>query len=128
MCLRRLVLLPRQRLSTSTPPVGPKVGRIFDRLGFAGRRPEHAGDKFRFREFVKIEIFTCAVGHISGITPPSPCHHEGRSRESSRNVVRVAMDVAASGGVFPPDEDAAAYGEVVWSWRRDPGVYPARLC
>ena len=23
---------------------------------------------------------------------------------------------------------AAAYGEVVWSWRRDPGVYPARLC
>jgi hypothetical protein len=22
----------------------------------------------------------------------------------------------------------AAYGEVVWSWRRDPGVYPACLC
>jgi len=21
-----------------------------------------------------------------------------------------------------------ADGEVVWSWRRDPGVYPARLC
>jgi hypothetical protein len=21
-----------------------------------------------------------------------------------------------------PDENAAAYGEVVWSWRRDPGV------
>jgi len=21
-----------------------------------------------------------------------------------------------------------AYGEVVWSWRRDPGVYPPRLC
>src|SRR5215471_18574379 len=26
------------------------------------------------------------------------------------------------------DENAAAYGEVVWSWRRDPGVYPACLC
>src|SRR5215471_15972262 len=26
------------------------------------------------------------------------------------------------------DENAAAYGEVVWSWRRDPGVYPVRLC
>ena len=25
-----------------------------------------------------------------------------------------------------PDENAAAYGEVVWSWRRDPGVYPRR--
>jgi len=22
----------------------------------------------------------------------------------------------------------AAYGEIVWSWRRDPGVYPARPC
>jgi hypothetical protein len=29
---------------------------------------------------------------------------------------------------FPPDETLAAYGEIVWSWRRDPGVYPARLC
>ncbi len=28
----------------------------------------------------------------------------------------------------PPDENAAAYGEVVWFWRRDPGVYPACLC
>jgi hypothetical protein len=26
------------------------------------------------------------------------------------------------------DENAKAYGEVVWSWRRDPGVYPVRLC
>jgi hypothetical protein len=32
------------------------------------------------------------------------------------------MDAVASGGFFPPDENAAAYGEVVWSWRRDPGV------
>ena len=38
------------------------------------------------------------------------------------------MDAAASGGVFPPDENAAAYGEVVWSWRRDRGVDPPRPC
>jgi hypothetical protein len=25
-----------------------------------------------------------------------------------------------------PDENAAAYGEVVWSWRRDPGATLAR--
>ena len=25
-----------------------------------------------------------------------------------------------------PGEIAAAYGEVVWSWRRDRGVYPFR--
>ena len=29
-------------------------------------------------------------------------------------------------GFGPPDENAAAYGEVVWSWRRDPGATPAR--
>jgi hypothetical protein len=37
------------------------------------------------------------------------------------------MDAVAS-GASAPDENAPAYGEVVWSWRRDPGVYPARLC
>jgi len=31
------------------------------------------------------------------------------------------MDAVASGD-SSPDENAAAYGEVVWSWRRDPGV------
>src|SRR5262245_41197073 len=36
------------------------------------------------------------------------------------------MDAAASGEFFPPDENAAAYGEVVWSWRRDPSVKLAR--
>ena len=34
----------------------------------------------------------------------------------------------AASGASAPDENAAAYGEVVWSWRRDPGVYPLRLC
>jgi hypothetical protein len=32
------------------------------------------------------------------------------------------MDAAVSGGFFPLDENAATYGEVVWSWRRDPGA------
>src|SRR3954464_6804104 len=38
------------------------------------------------------------------------------------------MDAAASGGIMSAGRNAAAYGEVVWPWRRDPGVYPARLC
>src|SRR5690349_12973787 len=37
------------------------------------------------------------------------------------------MDAAAL-GVSALGESAAAYGEVVWSWRRDPGVYPSRPC
>src|SRR3954462_8024376 len=32
------------------------------------------------------------------------------------------MDAAASGGHTPAGRSVAAYGEVVWSWRRDRGV------
>ena len=35
---------------------------------------------------------------------------------------RDAVDALASGVFFAPDENAKAYGEVVWSWRRDAGV------
>ena len=34
------------------------------------------------------------------------------------------MDALASGVFLAPDENAEAYGEVVWSWRRDAGVKP----
>ena len=35
---------------------------------------------------------------------------------------RDAVDALASGAFLAPDENAKAYGEVVWSWRRDAGV------
>ena len=35
---------------------------------------------------------------------------------------RDAMDALASGAFLAPDENAKAYGEVVWSWRRDAGA------
>ena len=38
------------------------------------------------------------------------------------------MDACGVRRDFLPDETFAAYGEIVWSWRRDPGVYPACLC
>ena len=38
---------------------------------------------------------------------------------------REAMDAVASGGFCSPDVNVAAYGEVVWSWRRDPGATSA---
>jgi hypothetical protein len=56
-----------------------------------------------------------------------PGPSEGRFAVVTKRWAWDAMDAAAS-GVSAPDENAAAYGEVVWSWRRDPGVYPARLC
>ena len=70
----------------------------------------------------KSEIVSCLAGQISGINPPSPCPPKGTLRDRHGTLARVAMDAVASGGFFPPDENAAAYGEVVWSWRRDPGV------
>ena len=60
--------------------------------------------------------------------PPSRAQLEGRFAIVTIRWAQDAMDAAASGGVFPPDVNAAVYGEIVWSWRRDPGVYPARLC
>src|SRR6201990_2463304 len=30
--------------------------------------------------------------------------------------------------ILHPAKTFAAFGEVVWSWRRDPGVYPSRPC
>src|SRR5262245_31888965 len=38
------------------------------------------------------------------------------------------MDAVASARPCRVNETSAAYGEVVWSWRRDRGVYPARQC
>ena len=35
---------------------------------------------------------------------------------------RDVMDALASGVFLTPDENAKAYGEVVWSWRRDAGA------
>jgi hypothetical protein len=38
------------------------------------------------------------------------------------------MDAGRCPAVLPPRETLAADGEVVWSWRRDRGVDPPRLC
>src|SRR4051812_33736464 len=79
---------------------------------------------FRFNEFVnrKSEVFSCVVGQITGTGPLSPRHHEGRF------AIVTERGAGCDGRcgvrrVRTPDETSAAYGEVVWSWRRDPGVY-----
>ena len=41
---------------------------------------------------------------------------------------RDAMAVAGVQVISSPGETSVADGEVVWSWRRDRGVYPACLC
>src|SRR5215212_7375287 len=54
-------------------------------------------------------------------------HMRGRIAIVTARWARDAMDAAASGR-FLPDETPAAYGEVVWAWRRDRGVYPVGRC
>src|SRR5215475_8564717 len=56
--------------------------------------------------------------HNSACPGPS----EGRFAVGTKRWAWDAMDAAAS-GALAPDENAAAYGEIVWSWRRDPGVH-----
>jgi hypothetical protein len=86
----------------------------------------HSIRQFRFHEFVKSKDIPCLVGQITGTGPPSPRHHEGRSRDR-HGTWRGLRWTLRRQAVLLPDEIAAAYGEVVWSWRRDRGVYPARL-
>src|SRR5207302_9093058 len=47
--------------------------------------------------------------------------HKGTLRGRHGTLARVAMDGVAS-GASAPGETFTAYGEIVWSWRRDPGV------
>ena len=66
---------------------------------------------------------------------PNPWHDSAVSRPL-RDVSRSSRYVGQGCDGTPwrqrdfgrADENAAAYGEIVWSWRRDRGVDPPRLC
>src|ERR1044072_9481923 len=60
--------------------------------------------------------------------PSQPVPPRGAFARSPCNVARVAMDACGVRWASVRRRNAAAYGEVVWTWRRDPGVYPACLC
>ena len=54
----------------------------------------------------------------------SPCRHEGRFAIVTKRGAGCDGRVRRQRGANRAGENAAAYGEVVWSWRRDRGVYP----
>src|SRR5205809_5712246 len=67
------------------------------------------------------KIFRFTILEIRIITSPIPAHTRGVSRSSRC----VGPECGGRFGVrrfLTPDENAKAYGEVVWSWRRDAGV------
>ena len=51
-----------------------------------------------------------------------PRLQEGRFAIVTKRGAREAMDALASGELFSPDENAGAYGQAVWFWRRDAGA------
>ena len=54
--------------------------------------------------------------------PASPCRHEGRFAIVTKRGAGCDGRLRRQAGLFLPDETFAAYGEIVWSWRRDRGV------
>ena len=59
------------------------------------------------------------------LTHPGPSKGDV-SRDRHVASGRNAMDAAMQRIFLVRDDGKAAYGEVVWSWRRDRGVYPCR--
>jgi hypothetical protein len=57
--------------------------------------------------------------------PPQPVPLKGRFAIVTERGAGCDGRLRRQAGLFLPDENAAAYGEVVWSWRRDPGATPA---
>jgi len=57
---------------------------------------------------------------------PVPRPMEGRIMIVAKRRAQDAMAAAGVKWACSPDETLGADGEVVWSWRRDPGVNPGR--
>src|ERR1700752_1265861 len=99
--------------------------------GEPGRRPRKRRiSQFCFHEYVnrKTESTLASSGKsVASIRP---------ARATMRDVRAIVTERGAGcdgrllrqRGASRAGENAAAYGEVVWSWRRDPGVYPPRPC
>ena len=72
----------------------------------------------------KSEIFRFTGILICGRHSPSPCRHEGRFAVVTKRGAGCDGRLRRQACFGEPGENAAAYGEIVWSWRRDRGVYP----
>ena len=91
-------------------------------------RHDGVDGQFRFNEVVirKSELLLAASGKSLVVVRPA----RATMRDAAHRHVtlaRVAMDACCVRRVLLPDENAAAYGEIVWSWRRDPGATPAEF-
>ena len=86
--------------------------------GLSLREPRNV-EFFRFHEFVKSKIIACLVGQITGTAPLTPRRPKGTDRDRHET-----LGAGCDGRSVSKANGSAAYGEVVWSWRRDAGVKP----
>ena len=115
-----------KNLRRRSPPHRPRSARLFIMVSANVKcgKFNTTGKSLRFygiqsspemKNILRYRRFNQA--HNSACPGPS----EGRFAVGTKRWAWDAMDAAAS-GALAPDENAAAYGEIVWSWRRDPGA------
>ena len=106
-------VLPEPRLTSVA--AGRRAGcDKFDATG------ESASD-FRNVSSPGIKNIPLHVGQITDLILRIPAHTRGRFAIVTMRWAGDAMDALASGVFFAPDENAEAYGQVVWSRSRDAG-------
>ena len=142
------VTLPQPQDKRCRAPSSRTAGAAYRLTGFGGRRPGQARFEAAHRPGPAATATNRPGGQISSvyrnrvkpqnqkysalqkwqirsITLAVPCPPRGVCAIVTARRAQDAMDAVASGGLCSPGETSAAYGEVVWSWRRDPGVKPS---
>jgi hypothetical protein len=96
--------------------------------GPCGQIGSRANDRFRFNEFVirKSEIILDSSGESVALIRPARAHQRGRYAIVTERWRGLRWTLWHQRDASRADETSAAYGEVVWSWRRAPGVCPRR--
>src|ERR1041384_4634235 len=69
--------------------------------------------------------FRLTFPQISTIFPVSPCRHEGRCANVTQRGAGCDGRLRRQALRKRAGRSAAAYGEIVWFWRRDPGATSA---
>ena len=92
--------------------------------------PIHSASRvslFRFSRIREIKRFYLRrrANHWHWSAQPAPPRGTLRGRHETWRGLRWMLWREV---IFSPGETSAAYGEVVWFWRRDRGVYPPCLC
>jgi hypothetical protein len=105
----------RREVGQDRPKLNRPIATSSSRIG----RPVRFAGIVSSPEFKNISLYRNS--DLRYMSAPARATVRDVSR-SSRNVVRVAMGRCRRQVTCAPGETSAADGEIVWSWRRDPGA------